>query len=1178
MIQLKQQDRCNRLKKDISHRILVLDGAMGTTLQKASLKSEDFGGSNHEGCNEHLVLTRPDIIKNIHLSYLSAGCDIIETNTFGGTPIVLNEFELAHKTYEINRMAAEIARNVADNFSTSNHLRYVAGAIGPTTKAISVTGGISFDELIHQFYVQAIGLFEGGVDFFLIETCQDGRNIKAALLALDKLFEEKKESRPIAVSGTVEPMGTLLAGQSVEALATSLAHLDLLYLGLNCATGPEFMTDHIRTLAEISPFPVACVPNAGLPDENGRYLETPEMMARILSRFAEQGWVNLIGGCCGTQAEHIQSLSLISKKFSPRKIKPSKRCFLSGLEVLEVTEENRPVLVGERTNVIGSRKFKDLICQEKFDEASEIAKTQVKNGAQIVDICLANPDRNELSDTEKFLEQIIKKVKVPFMIDSTDDKVIARALTYCQGKAIINSINLEEGEERFKKICPLAKKFGAALVVGTIDDHPEQGMAISRERKLEIARKSYELLHHQYQIPESDIYWDPLVFPCGTGDTNYIGSALETIEGLRLIKKELPKTKTVLGISNVSFGLPTSGREVLNSVFLYHCVQAGLDLAIVNSEKMRRFNTILPEELKLCENLLFNHGKNPLSDFVTFFQKQKAQLPPSKKEFPLEERLKLYIIEGTKEGLTKDLDLALKKNSPLEIINGPLMEGMNEVGKLFNLNKLIVAEVLQSAESMKAAVDHLQKFMTASDNATIDQKKKMLLATVKGDVHDIGKNLVEIILSNNGFEVIDLGIKIPPEILIKAIKEHKPDLIGLSGLLVKSAHQMVATAQDLSAAQIIPPMLVGGAALTSRFVENHIDPAYKNGMAIYAKDAMNALELAKKIVGAQITVEKSKERKSFIEPQVNRELNTQRSSAIQITIQPPSPSDYEPHILLNTPLDLIWKFVNPLMLYHRHLGISGPIVKKLIKMSQSPQVRVELLRDSPKAVEVWDLVSSIMKEYRHSRFLQPKAIYQHFHALSEGNKISLFENPQKLESPLATFEFLRQPSEDQLCLADYLNPRGAPLDNLALFVVSVGMDTRTEAERLRKLGEYLKSVVLQVLAIETAEAYAEFLHAKIRKFWGIMDSADLTFIDLFRARYQGRRFSFGYPACPEMEPQKIIFDLLKPEKIGVELTEGFMMDPEASVSALVFHHHQAKYFGVGGKTSQQNRNLGEVYE
>lgn len=1168
------QERIKLLKTSLSQRILVIDGAMGTAIQDKNLKAADFGGPELEGCNENLVFTRPDVIQEIHEGYLKAGCDIVETNTFGATPLVLDEYGLGSRALELNRVAAQIARAACERYSTAEQPRFVAGSIGPTTKAISVTGGVTFEELQENFYIQAKGLFEGGVDYFLLETCQDTRNIKAATLALGKLSAEIGVNIPIAISGTIEPTGTMLAGQTIEALLASVSHLDLLYLGLNCATGPEFMTDPIRSLSRLSPFRVACVPNAGLPDENGCYLETPEMVSHVLSRFVTSGWINVLGGCCGTHTGHIQALAKLARQGKPRKPNPPQRSFLSGVDYLEITDEMRPVIVGERTNVIGSKKFKTLINENKYEEASEVARSQIKNGAQIVDICLANPDRNEIEDMRNFMEIAVKKIRAPLMIDSTDAQVIELALAYSQGKAIINSINLEDGEERFEQVVPLAKKFGAALVVGTIDDDPQQGMGVSRERKLEIARRSYQLLTEKYGVLPEDIYWDPLVFPCGTGDAQYVGSAIETIEGLRLIKKEFPLTKTVLGISNVSFGLPNAGREVLNSIFLYHCVQAGLDLAIVNSEKLERYATIPEEEKKVAENLLFNRvtqpGQDLVAEFAAFFRSRKVTDKSSAEKLPLFERLPRYIIEGSKDGLIPDLDEALKTLKPLEIINGPLMKGMDEVGRLFNANQLIVAEVLQSAEAMKAAVSHLEPFMEKTETST---RGKVLLATVKGDVHDIGKNLVEIILSNNGFKVINMGIKVPPEQLIQAAREHQPHIIGLSGLLVKSAQQMVITAEDFSKAGIKTPILVGGAALSSNFVDKQIAKAYTTGTVAYAKDAMNGLELAKIIVDPpqfekfKDDLDERRKKQSgeaFQRPQVATVISTTRSAEVPILSELPSPPDFSRHILRNTPLQQIWTYINPLMLYNRHLGIKGASVRLLQKAIHDPAAKKEIKEKDPKAYGIWQTVEELKNQYRESDILTPSAVYQFFHAASSGNRLQISSGKTPGEV-LCTFDFPRQKKENGLCLSDYVLPASQerPTDTVAFFVVSVGKGLRNEADRLKDQGDYLKSHILQALALESAEAYAELLHAQIRKSWGFPDSPEMTMMERFQAKYRGKRYSFGYPACPKLDDQQHLWKLIHPEEIGVQLTEGCMMDPEASVSAIVFHHPSAIYYSVG---------------
>ncbi len=1166
---LKYSERAKRLKTLSQSKILVLDGAMGTAIQSHNLTAADFGGDEYEGCNENLVMTRPDVIQGIHEQYLKAGCDIVESNTFGSMPMVMAEYNLEHKAHEITVKAAQLARAACDKYSTPDKPRFVAGSIGPTTKALSVTGGTTFAILVDNFYQIAKGLIEGGADYLLIETAQDSRNIKASLLGIEKLEKETGEKYLVAVSGTIETMGTMLAGQNVEAFLASMLHRDLFYIGLNCATGPEFMTDHIRTLAKLSPFPVACVPNAGLPDEDGMYLETPDSMAKVLQQFIEEKWINFIGGCCGTNWTHIQRFAQLAKDYSPRVPESFQKSVLSGIEFLEITDEMRPVIVGERTNVIGSKKFKTLISDGKFEEAAEVARAQIRSGAHIIDVCLSNPDRVEFDDVKSFLEQAIKVVKAPLMIDSTDEKVIEMALTYCQGKAIINSINLEDGEERFDHVVPLAKSYGAALVVGTIDEDPENGMAVTRQRKLEIAERSYKILTEKWGLLPEDIYFDALVFPCGTGDEKYVGSAAETIEGLRLIKNRFPRCRTAIGVSNVSFGLPTAGREVLNSVFLHHCVNAGLDLAIVNSEKLERFASIPAEEIELADDLIFNRRPDAVARFTENFRVQKVKVQVDRASIPLDDRLSQAIVDGSKDGLIDDLNEALKQNRrPLDIVNGPLMKGMDTVGKLFNENKLIVAEVLQSAEVMKAAVSHLEQFMEKADTAN---RGKMLLATVKGDVHDIGKNLVDIILSNNGFLVINLGIKIPPEKIIEAAREHKPDMIGLSGLLVKSAQQMIITAEDLKRAGIDCPMLVGGAALSRNFTEKRILPAY-NGPVLYASDAMNGLDLANAVVDPvkykNVLLEMENKRQALALALANEskntntaaikiEISTQRSAQLPRVSQIPKPPDFKRHVIKSAPLERIWQFINPLMLYTRHLGIKAKSAKMMIDAEKDKSILSLLKQEDPTAVDILEAVNEVKATYRNKGVFQPAAVYQFLPAFSKGNQIHVLSETGK---PVGHWEFPRQTTGSQLCLSDYLNESD---DNMAAFVVTAGHQVRETSADLRAKGEFLKSHIIQALAIETAEAYAEYLHSFLRGMWGFPDSPNITMLERFQAKYHGKRYSFGYPACPRLDDQKLLFDILRPEEIGVELTDGFMMDPEASVSAVVFHHPEASYYSVG---------------
>jgi 5-methyltetrahydrofolate--homocysteine methyltransferase len=1146
-------DRIKLLRDILDERIVVIDGAAGTSIQNMHLSAADFGGVQLEGCNENLVRTRPDKISELHRSFLEAGADIIETNSFGSTSVVLSEYGLESDARALNRIAAELARAEADRAGTSQHPRFVAGSMGPTTKSISVTGGVTFDRLADSYQEQAEGLIEGGVDILLLETVQDTLNCKAGLAGISRALERTGVDAGVAVSGTIETMGTLLAGQDIEAFYTSIANRDLFWLGLNCATGPDFMTDHLRTLSEISRFPVACVPNAGLPDEEGHYNETAEILMRKVERFVEAGWINLLGGCCGTTPDHIRALVKMVAGKRPRKPAKLERSMVSGIEALAIDDSTRPVIVGERTNVLGSRKFKRLVGQGKIEEAAEIGRLQVRRGAHVLDVCVQDPDRNEKADMTAFLETLVKKVKVPLMIDTTDAVVIEEALKRAPGKSIINSINLEDGEERFRRVVPLARQYGAALVVGCIDEDKQQAQAITRDRKLQIAQRSHQILLENYGVDPEDIIFDLLVFPVGTGDRNYIGSAVETIEGIRVVKAALPKCKTILGISNVSFGLPDTGREVLNSVMLYHCVQAGLDLAIVNSEKLERYPLIPEEERRLAEDLIWWRGDDPIAAFAAYFREKKSKpTREERKSLPLDERLALYILEGSKDGLTDDLDEALANRPPMQIINGPLMKGMDEVGRLFNANQMIVAEVLQSAEAMKAAVAHLEPHMEKAETLS---KGKIVLATVKGDVHDIGKNLVDIILSNNGYSIVNLGIKVPPEELIKAYKQHQPDALGLSGLLVKSAQMMVATAQDLKTAGIRCPILVGGAALSSRFTRMKIAPEYE-GLVAYANDAMAGLDLANQLMDGQrrealaITLEAETQRLLGAATPVadNKPKIRRRGPAVVFEGPIPEPPDLKLHLLRDYDLEEIFRYINPVMLYTRHLGFKN--------------FEHAIAAGDPKALELRATVDSVGDEMLARSDITARAAYRFFPVHSDGDRRMMVYGLDG-KSVIESFTFGRQSSEPGLCLADYVTPASSGrTDYFCMFVATVTDGVRALAEEWKNKGEYLRSHILHALALEGAEAFSELLHERIRRMWGIGDPAGLTMKDLFQAHYHGKRYSFGYPACPRLEDQSQLFRLLEVEAndLGVRLTEGFMMDPESSVSALVFHNPNAKYF------------------
>lgn len=1147
-----RQERTQALLEAAEERILVLDGATGTAIQGFQLSASDFGGAAYEGCNEYLCRTRPDVVRGLAEHYLEAGADIVETNSFGSTPLVLAEYQLAHLSFELSRRSAELAREACRAFDAPGRLRFVCGSMGPTTKSLSVTGGVSFDELQGHFEIQALGLMAGGADYLLLETCQDTLNLKAGLLGIDRAFQRAGWELPVAVSITIEPSGTMLAGQDAEAVVVSLAHRPLFYLGLNCATGPQLMADSLRTLAELAKTRVACVPNAGLPDEEGRYPEGPEVFREVFTRYLQAGWLNLIGGCCGTTAAHIRVLAELSRGFRPRRIPVHHRAMVSGLEAVELTAENRPVLVGERTNVLGSRKFKELVARSAWEEAAELGRAQVRAGAQILDVCLQDPDRNEKEDLVQILAQLVRRVRVPIMLDSTDAEVLEAGLKLCQGKAILNSINLEEGTKRFEQVVPLARKYGAALVVGLID---ERGMAVDRHRKLEVATRSHRILTEEFGVPEEDLWFDPLVFPCGSGDAAYWGSAAETIAAVEAISREFPNSRTILGISNVSFGLPPLAREVVNSVFLYHATRAGLSAAIVNTERLARYAEIAVRERELAEALLFvpygdgAAGERAVAELTKFYRSLSREkvVKSERRELSVEERLIRAVVEGSKEHLVSDLEEALasgKYPTPLELINGPLMAGMNEVGRLFAANELIVAEVLQSAEVMKAAVSHLERKMARPAGGS---RGKVLLATVKGDVHDIGKNLVEIVLANNGFEVIDLGIKVPSERLIEAYRSHRPDVIGLSGLLVRSAQQMVTTAEDLRAAGIAVPLIVGGAALTRKFTHRKIAPAY-GAFCTYARDAMHGLQLVEALSDptrrealVKEVLEAVARDRQEADPALDAAPARKVDPKVQRGLRPPSPPDFERHVA-ELSLDEVWGELNLQMLFGKHLGLRGAVAR--LKEAGDEKLRkLELL-----LAELQDLA--------RQGAMRVHAVWQFFPARAVGERVDLLQ--PKNGQVVASWEFPRQRGSGGLCIADFVLEE----DSVALFVTTAGVGVRQQVEEWKRQGEFLKAHAFAALALETAEAAAEWLHRKLREDWGIGDPPETTLADRLQARYRGRRYSFGYPACPDLAGQRELFRLLRPEEIGVRLTEGDMMDPEASVSALVLHHPDARYFGV----------------
>jgi 5-methyltetrahydrofolate--homocysteine methyltransferase len=831
----------NEIKKLLAERIPVFDGAMGTYLQGFGLKEADYAG--HEGLNEMLSISKPEVIQKVHEDYLAAGADFVETNTFGANAAVLAEYGLTARVREFNLASAKLARAAADKYSAAGHKRYVAGSVGPTNKALFVTGGLSFDDLRAIYLEQLTALLDGGADILLLETAHDILNLKAGLAAVRLAFKKTGLEVPVVVSATMDGTNKMLSGHDAESFYAAVEHFPLAAIGFNCSTGPEGLRLRLERLSARAQFPVFAMPNAGLPDENGRYLETPERFAAAMTTFVKGGLLNMAGGCCGTGPEHIKALAAAVKDMKPRALPAAAPWVVSGVEALFYDEIEPPVMAGERNNSIGSKKFRDMVAAGDWDGALALGKAQAAAGAHVLDVCLANPERNELADVKTFLPRLTKTVRLPLMTDTTDLAVMEEALKTAPGKALLNSVNFEFGTEKPRAAAELVKTYGAKLVFGCIDGDKVHGLPLDSERKVAIARRAYAFLTKECGLRAEDIVFDTLVFPVAVGG-EHTHTAEETIKAIAVIKKEFPGVKTILGVSNVSFGLPPASREVLNSVFLHHAVKAGLDIAIVNIEKLKRYAAISDEEKALADDLIYARKPDAAQAFAARYRDaKKGGAAPAAEDAPPADKLRLAVLNGTRAGIAEAVAALLADTSPLDIVNGPIMQAMAEVGKLFSAGDLIVTEVLQSAEAAKAAVTALAPALKAQK---APKRGRLLLATVKGDVHDIGKNLVGIIFESNGFEVEDLGVKVAPEDIVAAAVKSRPDFIGLSGLLVRSCEQMTITARELAAAGIKAPLLVGGAALTDKFTANNIVPVYP-GPVFYSRDAMEGLNYALKL-------------------------------------------------------------------------------------------------------------------------------------------------------------------------------------------------------------------------------------------------------------------------------------------------------------------------------------------
>ena len=1158
----------------LKERIVVFDGAMGTNLQVQNLSLEDFGGPRFEGCNENLLVTRPDAVEKVHAGFLDVGCDVVETNSFNGTPVDFAEYDIADKAYDMNVLAAQLAKRVASDYSTNDKPRWVAGSMGPGRK-LPTLGQISFVDLREAYRVQASGLLDGGVDMLIVETCQDVLQTKAALGAIFSVFAEKRVRVPVIAQVTIEQFGTMLNGTEIAAALTALSPFPIDVVGMNCGTGPKHMTESLRYICENTPLPVSVLPNAGLPsvvEGKMHYDETPESFTAQLVHFANDFGANIVGGCCGTTPAHLRLVVEAMQRISPKPRHAQTLPAASSIYFQQpYVQDASFLIVGERVNASGSKKMRDLLNAEDWDGLVALGKEQEREGAHILDVNVDYVGRDGEKDMHELASRLVTNVKIPLMFDSTEWQKMEAGLQHAGGKCILNSTNYEDGVPRFVKVIELAKTYGASVVIGTID---EEGMARGAEGKFKIAKRAYDQATKELGLSASDIFFDPLALPISTGIEEDRRNALETIKAIRQIKAELPGAFTILGVSNISFGLNPASRVVLNSVFLHDAVEAGLDSAIVNASKIEPLNRIGEQELKVARELIYDQRKfegdvcvyDPLTEFTKLFEgvKSKTTKKSSKGE-TVEERLKNHIIDGEKIGLEDELKLGLQKFSALDIINNILLDGMKVVGDLFGAGQMQLPFVLQSAEAMKSAVRFLEPFMEKKGGATA--KGTMVLATVKGDVHDIGKNLVDIILTNNGYRVLNLGIKQPIEAILQAYDEHGADAIGMSGLLVKSTLIMRDNLELMNERGVKVPVVLGGAALTRRYVEDDLKSLYK-GPLYYARDAFAGLHTMDLLVGENESTEKEKSRDAAsaeaaddVEDLIGEEAklgirkaarqraagNTTHTTRSEVSREVPIPQApfYGSRVVEDIDLDEVLAFINETALFKGQWQF---------KQGRMPLNEYQAL--------VQDKVRPVYEELKarskREKLLVPKVVYGYYECQSEDNDLIVYNQGNEVR-----FTFPRQPGGKHLCLADFFATReSGMMDTVAFHLVTVGRRASEYAHELFKSDNYSDYLYFHGLSVESAEALAELWHKRIREELGIAgaDSPELT--RLFRQEYQGARYSFGYPACPRLEDQEKLFALLDPGRIEVTLSEEFQLEPEQSTSAIIVHHPEAKYFSI----------------
>jgi 5-methyltetrahydrofolate--homocysteine methyltransferase len=1154
----------------LSRRVLIYDGAMGTNIQRYNLSPEDFGGKALEGCNDNLVLTRPDVIQAIHESFLAVGCDVVETCTFQSTPRRLKEWGLGDKVREINVAAARLARAAADKYSTPDHPRFVAASMGPTgmlpSSSDPVLSQITYTELADNFYEQAKYLVEGGVDLLLIETSQDILEVKAAVAGIERLFTEIGRRLPLQTQVTLDVSGRMLLGTDIASAMTTLESLGVDVIGLNCSTGPEHMREPVRYLSEHATLPLSVIPNAGLPLNTGVgeavYPLEPQPMATALSEFVKDFGVRIVGGCCGTTPEHLSAI-VGAVREAERASKPVSHAqhvprVSSAMRAITLHQDPPPLLVGERVNSQGSRKVKRLLLADDYEGILEVAREQVDSGAHVLDVCVALTERgDEAEQMSKVVKLLSMSVETPLVIDSTEANVIEAALEHIPGRGIVNSINMENGRKRIDSVVPLVKKHGAAVIALTID---EIGMAKTRERKLEVAKKIFDIVVGEYGLAPEDLIYDALTFTLATGDAEWIDSGKETVEGIRLIKRELPGVSTILGVSNVSFGLTPEARGVLNSVFLHHCVQAGLDAAIVNPAHIRPYAEISAGERELADDLVFNKRPDALQRFIEYFSSvggggAAAQI---EKEDPTagmtpNEKIHWMILHRKKEGIEEQLDAAGVREHPVKVLNEVLLPAMKEVGDKFGAGELILPFVLQSAEVMKKAVKHLELFLEKAEGYT---KGKVVLATVYGDVHDIGKSLVNTILSNNGYTVFDLGKQVPVNTILDKAVEVGADAIGLSALLVSTSKQMPLCVQELDKRGMQIPVLIGGAAINRRFGRRALfvegERAYDSGV-FYCKDAFEGLETMDvlqdpKKRGLFVVKNLDDARNDvFLRTTVGKDIAVGDAGGERSDVAAnnplPSPPFWGTRVIRDVPIDEVFDLLDLDELYRLQWGArgSGDQYKSTIKNEFEPALE-RLKKDAIK-----------------NEWIKPQVVYGYFPAQSQGNDVIIYD-PAAYSSDggslreIARFHFPRMVGRERLCLADYIRSvDSGDVDVLPLQIVTVGKAATKRFEELQGKNEYTEAFYSHGLSVEAAEAVAEWAHRRIKQELSVPG---------------GKRYSWGYGACPDLDDHATVFKLLPAkEALGMDLTEAFQLLPEQSTAAVIIHHPEAKYYAVRGSAA-----------